>query len=88
MYVSQGAVMAELITFSNVRYAVIETCVSEGCERFVIAYRNEQSLHNMIAAPRIIAFGFFSREEAETSTKASILAIPALEVNATSTHVM
>jgi hypothetical protein len=47
------------------RYAVIEALqIEPGPERFVIAYRTEQSLREFIAAPRIIAFGFSSRAEA------------------------
>ena len=48
-----------------------------GPERFVIAYRNEQSLHEVMAAPCIIAFGFSSREEASASTKACVSAAAA-----------
>lgn len=47
------------------RYAVIEcrwTDVSP--ERFVIAYRDEESLRELIAAPSIIGIGFGSREAA------------------------
>ncbi len=55
------------------RYAVIEARQIEAgpcSERFVIAYRNEQSLHDVIAEPRIIAIGFSSREEAAASNTA------------------
>lgn len=49
----------------DVRYAVIEGLQTEtGHERFVIAYPNEQSLRDLIAAPSIVAFGFASRAEA------------------------
>ena len=57
------------------QYAIIETRQSEagpGSERFVIAYRNQQSLHDVIAEPRIIAIGFSSREEAAASNTASV----------------
>jgi hypothetical protein len=61
----------ELIDFSKVRYAVIEALRSEGAsERFVIAYRNEQSLYDVIAESCIIGFGFSSREQAVASTRA------------------
>jgi hypothetical protein len=64
-------VMGELINFSGVQYAVIEALRTEtGPERFVIAYPNEQSLRDVIAAPSIIAFGFSSREEAVANTEA------------------
>ena len=66
---AEGAVMKELIDFSSVQYAVIEALHTEtGPERFVIAYPNELSLRDVIAAPSIIAFGFSSREEAVAST--------------------
>ena len=62
--------MKELINFSSVHYAVIEALLTEtGPERFVIAYPNEKSLRDVIAAPSIIAFGFPSREEAAANTK-------------------
>jgi hypothetical protein len=38
----------------------------------VIAYRNQQSLHDVIAEPRIIAIGFSSREEAAASNRACV----------------
>ena len=72
------AVVNKLLDFSKVQYAVIEALRTEaGPERFVIAYRNEQSLHDTMAAPCIIAFGFSSREEAAASTKAFVSAAAA-----------
>ena len=51
----------------NERYAVIEVRRSEVFpERFVIAYRDEESLRELIAAPSIIGIGFSSREAAVT----------------------
>ena len=71
-------VMGELINFSGVQYAVIEALRTEtGPERFVIAYPNEQSLRDVIAAPSIIAFGFSSREEAVANTEACYSAVAA-----------
>jgi len=62
---AQGEVMSELIDSSNLRYALVEAHWSEGpAERFAIAYCNEQSLRDVIAAPSIVGFGFASREEA------------------------
>ena len=62
---AQGKVMSELIDSSDLRYAVIEAHWSERPpERFVIAYCNEESLRDVIAAPSIIASGFASRERA------------------------
>ena len=70
--------MNELVDFSGVQYAVIEALHTEtGPERFVIAYPNEQSLRNVIAAPSIIAFGFSSREEAVANAEACFSAVAA-----------
>jgi len=67
-----------LVDFARLRYAVIEALRTEADpERFVIAYRTEQSLHNVISAPCIIAFGFFSREEAEASINVCVSATAA-----------
>ena len=72
------AVVNKLLDFSKVQYAVIEALRTEaGPERFVIAYRSEQSLYDTMAAPCIIAFGFSSREKAVASTKASVSAAAA-----------
>lgn len=74
----QGAVMNELVNFSGMQYAVIEALQSEaGSERFVIAYRSEQSLHDVIAEPCIIAFGFSSREEAKATAEPCVSAAAA-----------
>src|SRR5579862_2607120 len=55
------------------RYAVIAGLRSEtGPERFVIAYPNEKSLRDLIAARSIIAVGFSSREGAATARKSSL----------------
>jgi thymidylate synthase len=63
--------MNELNDVSDVQYAVIEALQTEaGSERFVIAYHNERSLHDVIAAPCILALGFSSREDAVASTEA------------------
>jgi len=67
----RGEVMSELIDSLNLRYAVIEAHWSKGPERFAIAYCNEESLRDVIAAPSIIAFGFASREEALAGLAAS-----------------
>jgi hypothetical protein len=61
------------LVVGDVRYAVIEAFRAEGGpERFVLAYRNEQSLCDLIAAPCIAAFGFSSREDATARTKPSV----------------
>jgi len=65
--------MDKLVAFSGVMYAVVEALQAEAApERFVIPYRNERSLHDVLAASCIIAFGFSSREEAVASAKASV----------------
>jgi hypothetical protein len=63
----------ELVDFSVVQYAVIEGLHTEtGHERIVIAYPNEQSLRDLIAAPSIVALGFSSREEAVAGSRACV----------------
>jgi hypothetical protein len=63
----------DALAVADVRYAVIEAIRAEGgSERFVLAYRNEQSLRDLIAAPCIAAFGFSSREDATARTKPSV----------------
>jgi hypothetical protein len=65
--------MNKLVNFLGMQYAVIEALQTEaGSERFVIAYRSEQSLHDVIAEPCIIAFGFSSREEAVATVEPCI----------------
>jgi hypothetical protein len=62
-----------VVDFSDVQYAVIEGLPTEtGHERIVIAYPNEQSLRDLIAAPSIVAFGFSSREEAVAGSKSCV----------------
>jgi hypothetical protein len=57
---------------AEVQYAVIEAFRAEGgSECFVLSYRNEQSLRDLIAAPCIAAFGCSSREDAAARTKPS-----------------
>ena len=61
--------MKESADIANVRYAVLEARRTEGGpERFVVAYPSEDCLHDIIAASRIVEFGFFSREAAVAST--------------------
>ena len=51
--------------FSNVLYAIIEVrWIGRPAERFALAYQSEESLRDVIAAPSIIASGFFSRDDA------------------------
>jgi len=59
----------EVVDSSGMQYAVIAGLRTEtGPERLVIAYPNEESLRDLIAAPSIIALGFLSREEAAASS--------------------
>jgi hypothetical protein len=58
---------------TNVRYAIIEETRAGGRGRFVVAYRNEYLLRDLIAPSCIAAFGFSSREEAVARTKPNVL---------------
>jgi len=62
----------KVVDSAGVRYAIIAGLRTEtGPERLVIAYPNEESLRDLIAAPSIVALGFSSREEAAASNRAS-----------------
>jgi hypothetical protein len=68
---TQGEVMAGVVDSSIAQYAVIEARRTEGpSECFVIAYSDEESLRDLIAAPSIIACGFASREQAQANIDA------------------
>lgn len=70
--------MNEMVAYSGVQYAVIAgPRTKTGAERLVIAYSNEKSLRDLIAARSIIAVGFCSREEAATGRKSSVRAAAA-----------
>jgi hypothetical protein len=58
---------------TNVRYAIIEETRAGSGGRFVVAYRNEYLLRDLIAPSCITAFGFSSRDEAVARTKPNIL---------------
>jgi len=58
---------------TNVRYAIIEETRAGGGGRFVVAYRNEYLLRDLIAPSCITAFGLSSRDEAVACTKPNIL---------------
>ena len=65
--------MNEMVDDSDVRYAVVAGLRTEtGPERLVIAYPNEKSLRDLIAARSIIAVGFSSREDAAAGRKSSV----------------
>jgi hypothetical protein len=58
----------DAVDSGGMQYAVIAGLRTEtGPERLVIAYPNEESLRDLLAAPSIIAAGFSSREEAAAS---------------------
>ena len=65
--------MNGVVNSTGVQYAVIAGLRTEtGPERLVIAYPNEESLRDLIAAPSIIAAGFSSREEAVADGRAFV----------------
>ena len=65
--------MKQMVDSSGMQYAVIAGLRTEtGPERLVIAYPNEEPLRELIAAASIIAVGFYSREEAVASGRASM----------------
>jgi len=63
----------DLLDDTNVRYAIIEETRTGDRGRFVVAYRNEYLLRDLIAPSCIAAFGFSSREEAVARTKPNVL---------------
>ena len=66
----QGEIMSRLIDSSGVHYAVIKGCCSQGSpEPLVIAYADERSLRELIAAPSILGLRFDSRTEAVKSAR-------------------
>jgi hypothetical protein len=69
----EDAVVNQMLDSSGMQYAVIAGLRTEtGPERLVIAYPNEKSLRDLIAAASIIAVGFSSREEAIADSAASV----------------
>jgi hypothetical protein len=71
--VTEGWVVSEMVISSSVRYAVIAGLRTEtGFERLVIAYANEKSLRDLIAARSILAVGFSSRERAVAGRNSSV----------------
>src|SRR5215469_3234124 len=62
--------MSRLIDPSGVHYAVIKSCCSQGSpEPLVIAYADERSLRELIAAPSILGLRFDSRAESVESAR-------------------
>jgi len=57
--------MGSVVHVHRVQYAVVEAHYGKArSERFVVAYEKERSLREFIAAPRIIASGFSSEQQA------------------------
>ena len=56
--------MDELVDTSTWRYAVISVRSEPDRERLVIAYPDEETLRDLIAAPSIVALGYSSRADA------------------------
>ncbi len=56
--------MDELVDTSTWRYAVICVRSEPARERLVIAYPDEETLRDLIAAPSIVALGYTSRADA------------------------
>jgi hypothetical protein len=54
----------ELVDTSTWQYAVISARSEPDRERLVIAYADEETLRDVIAAPSIVALGYTSRAEA------------------------
>jgi hypothetical protein len=54
----------ELVGTSTWRYAVICVCSKPDRERLVIAYPDEETLRDLIAAPSIVTLGYSSRADA------------------------
>jgi hypothetical protein len=64
----RGDIVTGLADSPIAQYAVIQARRIEGpSERFVIVYRDEKSLRDLIAGPSIIACGFASHEEAQAN---------------------
>jgi hypothetical protein len=58
----------ELVNTSAWRYAVISVRSEPDRERLVIAYPDEKTLRDLIAAPSIVALGYSSRADALKKT--------------------
>lgn len=64
--------MQAVIPIRRLQYALIEAVYSRTrSERFVVGYTTMKSLREVIAAPRIVAYGFQSRTEAREFARCS-----------------
>jgi hypothetical protein len=69
---SKGDVVNELVD-TTWQYAVIAVRTEPDRERLIIAYPNEKTLRDLIAAPSIEALGYRSREEALANIDRGVL---------------
>jgi len=74
---TQVEVMNERFDSLGEQYAVIEAGHGGCPERFVLAYREEKSLRDLIAAASIVALGFASREQAVANIEDCLPAVAA-----------
>jgi hypothetical protein len=61
----------------SVFYAIVEQARTASPERFVIAYRSEQSLREFLVSSCIVATGYHSREEAARGCEVPALLLAA-----------
>jgi hypothetical protein len=61
---AQGDVVNDLVDTSTWRYAVVSLRSEPARERLVIAYPDEETLRDLIAAPSIVTLGYTSRADA------------------------
>jgi hypothetical protein len=54
----------ELVDTSTCRYAIVNVRSEPDRERLVVAYPDEETLRDLIAAPSIVALGYTSRADA------------------------
>ena len=59
--------MSSFVQSSVWQYAVISLGTEPSCEQAVIAYPDEKSLRDLLAAPSILGLGYRSREEAKAN---------------------
>jgi len=59
--------VSSLVHSSMWQYAVISVRTEPRCERLVIAYPDEKSLRDLVAASSIVGIGYRSREEAQAN---------------------
>ena len=71
--------MNELVDTSTWRYAVISVRSEPGRERLVIAYPDEETLRNLVAAPSIVALGYTSRAGALKNIDRCVTSQPSLK---------